>query len=159
MCLENRNLLWNYMKEIEILSKICPEKSNFLFVKLPEKIEIFLENRNFLTRAHDPPDFKPDWRRWTAWGTPGTVPQNLKWGDGPCIRPPSNILRNNVIRSVAKYELTKKRCQGGNFCSEIDVFRQEKGLRPICYILETDRKKTDKKWSMTKKKIIRNFQR
>ena len=52
------------------------EKSNF-FVKLPEKIEIFrkfsqrnrlfwwncLKNRIFFTRIHDPPVFKPEWRR------------------------------------------------------------------------------------------------
>jgi len=60
-------------------------------------------------------------------GTGGTVPPYLKWGDGPCIRPPSS-----VIGSVTKYELSKKWFQGGNFCSELDVLRQEKGH--ICYI-------------------------
>src|SRR6218665_2412733 len=29
-------------------------------------------------------------------GTGGTVPQNLRWGDGPCIGPP-NILRSSVV--------------------------------------------------------------
>jgi len=38
-------------------------------VKLPEKIDIFRKffwrNQNVLTRIHDSPDFKPDWRRWS----------------------------------------------------------------------------------------------
>src|SRR6218665_1705199 len=38
-------------------------------------------------------------------------PKNLRWTDGPCIRPP-NISRSSVIESMAKYKLTKKRCQG-----------------------------------------------
>src|SRR6218665_1200306 len=42
-------------------------KTRYSFVKLPEKIEIFgkfaCRNRKFLTRFHDPPDFKPDLRR------------------------------------------------------------------------------------------------
>ena len=47
---------------------------------------------------------------------------------------PPNILRSSVIGCVAKYELTKKRCYEGMFCSEIEVFRKEKGH--ICYIIE-----------------------
>src|SRR6218665_2052981 len=39
--------------------------------------------------------------------TGGTVAQNLRWGDGPRIRPP-NILRSTVIGCEAKYELIKK---------------------------------------------------
>ena len=40
-------------------------------------------------------------------GTGDGPSQNLRWGDGPCIRPP-DILRSSVIGCVAKYELTKK---------------------------------------------------
>jgi len=57
-------------------------------------------------------------------GTGGRSPK-IWGGDGPCIRP-SNILRSTVIGCVEKYELTKKRCQGGIFLSEIEVFGQEK---------------------------------
>ena len=42
----------------------------------------------------------------------GTVPPNLRWGDGACISP-SNILRSSVIGCVRKYELSKKRCRQG----------------------------------------------
>ena len=34
-------------------------------------------------------------------GLGGRLPQNLRWGDGPYIRPP-NILRNRVCRMPAK---------------------------------------------------------
>ena len=37
----------------------------------------------------------------------GTVPQSLRWGDGPCIRPP-NILRSSVVGCARKYEQSKK---------------------------------------------------
>jgi len=37
----------------------------------------------------------------------GDGPQNLRWEDGPCIRPP-DILRANVIGCEAKYEPTLK---------------------------------------------------
>jgi len=40
-----------------------------------------------------------------------------------------------IIGCVAKYELTKIRCDEGMFCSEIEVFRQEMGHRSICYII------------------------
>jgi len=60
-----------------------------------------------------------------------------------------------VIGCQAKYELTKKRSQGGIFCSEIEVFGQEKGH--ICLIYQIsdnrDRQKTEKTES------IRNFGR
>ena len=83
-CLENRNFLWNYLKKSKFFTNLpwksesfvklatwkkskffvkFPWKIDILFVKLPEKIEIF-RNQNFFTRIHDPPDFKPDWRRW-----------------------------------------------------------------------------------------------
>jgi len=32
-----------------------------------------------------------------------------------------------------KYELTKKRCQGGVFLSEFEDFRQEKGVKYVLY--------------------------
>src|SRR6218665_479848 len=37
----------------------------------------------------------------------GAVPQSLRWGDGPCIRPP-NILRSSVVGCARKYEKSKK---------------------------------------------------
>src|SRR6218665_3907000 len=40
-------------------------------------------------------------------GTGGTVPQNLRWGDGPCIGPP-NILRSSVVGCACKYEQSEK---------------------------------------------------
>jgi len=48
-------------------------------------------------------------------------------GDGLCIRPP-NILISTVMGCEAKYEMTEKRCQGGTFLPEIEVFGQEKGV-------------------------------
>ena len=40
---------------------------------------------------------------------------------------PPNISRSSVIGCVAKYELTKKRCHEGMFCSEMEVFLPRKG--------------------------------
>src|SRR6218665_725646 len=42
-------------------------------------------------------------------------------GDSLCIRT-LNFSRSSVIGCVAKYELTKKSCHGGIFCSEIEAF-------------------------------------
>jgi len=55
------------------------------------------------------------------------------------------------------YELTKK-SQGGLF-GEIKVFGQEKGHIRVIYVTYkiSDRQKTDKIESMTKKKVIRNL--
>src|SRR6218665_3264207 len=36
-------------------------------------------------------------------------PQSLRWGDGPCIRPP-NILRSSVVGCARNYEKSKKWC-------------------------------------------------
>ena len=63
---KNRNLKKIAFKNRNF-QKICLEKSKF-FVKLPEKSK-FLRNlpgkiEILLTRINDPPDFKPDWRRW-----------------------------------------------------------------------------------------------
>src|SRR6218665_211100 len=104
-------------------------------------------------------------------GTGGTVPQHFLVGDGPCIRPP-NILRSRptVNGYEANHELTKKRCQGGTFCCEIEVFGQE-GY--ICYKSEFQTVEADKrqkkiesmtekgqklwvvKWTFLRKKVIR----
>ena len=46
--------------------------------------------------------------------TGGTVPPKFEVGDGPCILP-HNILRSTVMGCEAKYELTKKRCQGQEY--------------------------------------------
>ena len=48
-------------------SEICPDKSILCLWNCLKKSKFcgnFLENRNFLTRIHDPPYFKPDWRCW-----------------------------------------------------------------------------------------------
>src|SRR6218665_3398603 len=86
-------------------------------------------------------------------GTGGTVPQNLRWMGGPCIRHP-NILRSPVIGYEAKYELTKKMCDGGIFCCEIEVFVQEKGSFML-YIrfktVETDKRQTTYSRSLKKR--------
>src|SRR6218665_3862265 len=62
----------------------------------------------------------------------GTIASPDPWakfevGDGPCIRPP-NILRSTVIGC----EASTKRCQGGIFLSEIEVYGQEKGVIVCC---------------------------
>src|SRR6218665_1029862 len=65
-------------------------------------------------------------RTWVeTWGLGGRPPNKFEVGERP-IRSP-NILRSTVIGCEAKYELTKKRSQGEVFCSEIEVFGQEKG--------------------------------
>jgi len=40
-------------------------------------------------------------------GLGGRSPQSLRWGDGPCIRPP-NILRSSVVGCARKHEKSKK---------------------------------------------------
>ena len=52
----------------------------------------------------------------------GTVPQSLRWGDGPRIRPP-NILRSSVVGCARKYEKSLKRC----FSCEARVILVRKG--------------------------------
>src|SRR6218665_2726186 len=52
-------------------------------------------------------------------------PQNLRWGDGPCIRPP-NISRSSVVGCAQKYEKSKKSVIK-EFFSEILVFLVGKG--------------------------------
>src|SRR6218665_370726 len=81
-------------------------------------------------------------------GTGGTVPQkNLRWGDGPCIRPP-NILRSSVVGCPRKYKQSKKGVIK-EFFSEIVVFLVKKGS---CTTFNTVKIwKIRKTWSMTKK--------
>ena len=72
----------------------------------------------------------------------GDAPQKIRGGgDGQCIRSP-NILRSSVIGCVSKYEPTKKRCHEGMFCSEIEVFWQEKGH--MCYIISDLQQRQEK---------------
>ena len=60
----------------------------------------------------------------------------------------------------AKYELTKKRCQGGVFLSEIEVFGQEKGIIYVIYQI-SDKIESNKgcqkflavKWKFFPKKV------
>ena len=70
-----------------------------------------------------------------TWGTGGTVPPNLRWGRRP-MYPSPNILRSTVIGCEGKYELTKRRCQGGFSLSEIEIFGQDLGQEKghICYV-------------------------
>ena len=65
-------------------------------------------------------------------GLGGRYPQNLRWGTAHASVP-LNILRSTVMGCEAKYELTKKRCQGGIFLSEIEVFCQENGVIYVIY--------------------------
>jgi len=54
---------------------------------------------------------------WTHGGDlGGTVPQNLIWGTAHASVPPPNILRSSVKGCAEKYEVTKKRRDGGILC-------------------------------------------
>ena len=73
-------------------------------------------------------------------------------------------MRSTALGCEAKYELTKKRCQGGIFSSEIEVFGQEFGPKKrVIYVMyqiseNSDRQKTDKiELMMTKKKGRQKF--
>ena|SRR6218665_173962 len=46
--------------------------------------------------------------------TGGPSPKDLRWGTAHVSAPSPNILRSTVMGCEAKYELIKKRCQGGN---------------------------------------------
>ena len=75
-------------------------------------------------------------------GLGGRFPQNLRWGRPMHPSTSCIISRSSVIGCVRKYELSKKRCNGEFFCSEIEVFRQERG-HVICRISDSgDRQKT-----------------
>ena len=43
------------------------------------------------------------------------------------MHPSPNILRSTIMGCEAKYELIKKRCQGGIFLSEIEVLVKKRG--------------------------------
>src|SRR6218665_3715739 len=58
-------------------------------------------------------------------GTGGQSPQNVRWGDGPCIRPP-NIL-SSVVGCTRKYEQSFKKGVIQELFSEIVVFLAKKG--------------------------------
>src|SRR6218665_2799833 len=64
-------------------------------------------------------------------GTGGTVPPKFEVGTARASAP--HILRSSVIECEAKYELTKKRCQGGIFLSKIEVFVNKKGVIYVIY--------------------------
>src|SRR6218665_2742803 len=66
------------------------------------------------------------------------------------MHPSPDILRSSVIGCVSKYEVTKKRCREGMFCSERD-FSARKGS---CYIISDLQQRQAKL-----KKVIRNFRR
>src|SRR6218665_3048418 len=77
---------------------------------------------------------------------------------------PPNILRSTVMGCKAKYEMTKKRCQGAIFLSEIEVFGQEKGVIYVIYQI-SDKIESEKgrqkfwavKWIFSLKQVIRKF--
>ena len=52
-----------------------------------------------------------------------------------------------------KVRTIKKRCHEGMFCSEIEVFRQEKGHVTHYQIYSRDRQMTGKILSMTKERL------
>jgi len=99
-------------------------------------------------------------------GTGGMVPKNWRWGDGPCIRPPNN-LRSSVVGCSRKYEQSLKRCHKGILFWNSGypvVFLVRKGSYTTFNVVKI-RKIREKKlkirktWSLTKKKVIRNFGR
>src|SRR6218665_2663574 len=71
----------------------------------------------------------------------GTVPPKFEVRGRP-MHPSPNILRSTVIGCEAKYELTKKRCQGGIFLSGIEVCGQEKGVMYVIYQI-SDKNRVD----------------
>ena len=75
----------------------------------------------------------------------GRSPQNLRWGDGPCIGPP-NILRSSVIGCAWKYEPSKKRCFS---CEERVIY--------TAFNIVKIRKIWEKKGKIRKTRCIRNF--
>jgi len=63
-----------------------------------------------------------------------------------------NILRSTVIGCEAKYELTKKRCQGGIFVLKSRFLVKKRVIYVIYQISDSrDRQKTDKIEPMTLK--------
>jgi len=60
----------------------------------------------------------------------GTVPQNLRWGDGPCIRPP-NILRSSVVGCAREHEQSRKRCYEGIIFWNRGFPREERVINDI----------------------------
>src|SRR6218665_509255 len=62
------------------------------------------------------------------------------------MHPSPNILRSTIIECEEKYELVKKRSEGGIFCSKIEAFGQEKGNKKVIYQISDSRdaQKTDK---------------
>src|SRR6218665_4229608 len=79
------------------------------------------------------------------------VPPNLRWGDGPCIRPP-NILRSSVVGCARKYEQSKKRC----FSCEGDIRHLAFNIVNILKIWK-NKGEIQKTWSMTKKRSSEIF--
>ena len=77
-------------------------------------------------------------------GLDGTVPPKFEVGERP-MHPSPNIIRpTNILRSTVtcmeceeKYELTKKRCKGGIFLSEFEVFGQENGSHMLYIRFQT----------------------
>ena len=60
-----------------------------------------------------------------------------------------NISRSTSFGCEVTYELSKKRSQGGIFCSETEVFGHENGHIRVIYVIyqisdNKDRQKTDK---------------
>ena len=62
----------------------------------------------------------------------GTVPKKFEVGTAHAAVAPNISVYCYWMDVMKMYELTKKRSQGGIFCSEIEAFGQAKGH--ICYI-------------------------
>src|SRR6218665_632354 len=95
-------------------------------------------------------------------GTGGTVPPtNLRWGTAHASVTP-DILRSSVVGCARKYEQSKKGVIK-EFFSEIVVVLVRKGSYTTLNIVKDtenlgkERGKIRKTWSMSKKKVIRNF--
>src|SRR6218665_90115 len=71
-------------------------------------------------------------------GTGGTVPQNVRWGDGPCNGSP-NILRSSVVGWARKLEQSKKIGVVKKFSFEIGLFAVKKGSYTTFYTIKIQR--------------------
>ena len=64
-----------------------------------------------------------------------SLPKNLRWGDGPCIRSP-NILRSSVVGLARKHEQSKKIGIVKEFFSGIVFFLVKKGSYTTFYTVK-----------------------
>jgi len=72
-------------------------------------------------------------------------PKTLRWGDGPCIRPP-NILRSSVAGCARKYEQSKKRCHQGIMFWNRAFSREERVIYDISQSKDMGNLKKHGRW-------------